>query len=139
MSRESMEPVITWTFLSIGRSGTTACRGSIVPDAASARRGEKRRKFSGVTSTTRSDRWPSMRSSSRAAYAPPKPPPTMSTSHSSIRRCYAVHMAEQSSQIVNFLPEWDGVSYAANAGHHRVFDAAFLATLPFEGHERVLD
>lgn len=48
-------------------------------------------------------------------------------------------MAEQSSQIVNFLPEWDGASYAANAGHHRVFDAAFLATLPFEGHERVLD
>jgi len=48
-------------------------------------------------------------------------------------------MAEQSSQIVNFLPDWDGASYAANAGHHRVFDAAFLATLPFEGHERVLD
>ncbi len=48
-------------------------------------------------------------------------------------------MAEQLSQDVTFLPGWDGASYAANAGHHRVFDAAFLATLPFEGHERVLD
>ncbi len=48
-------------------------------------------------------------------------------------------MAEHSSQIVTFLPEWDGTSYAANAGHHRVHDAAFLATLPFEGTERVLD
>lgn len=48
-------------------------------------------------------------------------------------------MSERSSQIVNFLPEWDGASYSANAAHHRVFDAAFLATLPFEGHERVLD
>jgi trans-aconitate 2-methyltransferase len=48
-------------------------------------------------------------------------------------------MAEQSSQNVTFLPEWDGADYAANAGHHRVHDAAFLATIPLEGNERVLD
>ncbi|RPI06594.1 MAG: methyltransferase domain-containing protein, partial [Actinobacteria bacterium] len=52
-------------------------------------------------------------------------------------------MAEQSSQIVNkadvWLPPWDGVAYAANTGHHRVFDAAFLATLPLQGDERLLD
>ncbi len=48
-------------------------------------------------------------------------------------------MAEQSSQIVNFLPPWDGAQYAANLGHHRVYDAAFLATLPLEPGARVLD
>jgi ubiquinone/menaquinone biosynthesis C-methylase UbiE len=52
-------------------------------------------------------------------------------------------MAEQSSQIVNtvdvWLPPWDGAAYAANTGHHRVFDAAFLATLPLQGNERILD
>ena len=52
-------------------------------------------------------------------------------------------MAEQSSQnmkqMVTFLPEWDGAAYAANALHHRVYDAAFLSTLPFAGDERVLD
>ncbi len=52
-------------------------------------------------------------------------------------------MSEQSSQIVDtavgFLPTWDGAQYAANTGHHRVYDAAFLATLPLEPDERVLD
>jgi len=52
-------------------------------------------------------------------------------------------MSERSSRIVNisdvWLPAWDGAAYAANTGHHRVFDAAFLATLPLEGDERILD
>jgi trans-aconitate methyltransferase len=38
-----------------------------------------------------------------------------------------------------WLPAWDGPAYAANTGHHRVFDAAFMATLPLEGNERILD
>jgi trans-aconitate methyltransferase len=40
---------------------------------------------------------------------------------------------------MNSLPAWDGAHYAANAGHHRVYDSAFLATIPFDGTERVLD
>ncbi len=52
-------------------------------------------------------------------------------------------MAEQSSQnvkqTVTFLPEWDGKDYAANTGHHRVHDGAFLETLPLAPTDRVLD
>jgi trans-aconitate methyltransferase len=40
---------------------------------------------------------------------------------------------------VTFLPEWDGKGYAANTGHHRVHDAAFLETLPLTRTDRVLD
>jgi trans-aconitate 2-methyltransferase len=37
------------------------------------------------------------------------------------------------------LAPWDGALYAANTGHHRRFDADFLATLPLRPHDRVLD
>src|SRR4051812_35544349 len=38
-----------------------------------------------------------------------------------------------------WLPEWDGALYAANTDHHRRYDARFLATLPLEPTNRVLD
>src|SRR3954465_4937518 len=38
-----------------------------------------------------------------------------------------------------WLPEWDGAAYAANTGHHRRYDEAFLATLPLAPTDRVLD
>jgi len=37
-----------------------------------------------------------------------------------------------------WLPAWDA-SYAANTGHHRAHDAAFLATTPLSAADRVLD
>jgi trans-aconitate methyltransferase len=37
-----------------------------------------------------------------------------------------------------WLPSWDA-SYAANTGHHRVHDAAFLATTPIRPADRLLD
>jgi trans-aconitate methyltransferase len=37
-----------------------------------------------------------------------------------------------------WLPSWDA-SYAANTGHHRRYDAAFLAVTPIRGDERLLD
>jgi trans-aconitate methyltransferase len=43
------------------------------------------------------------------------------------------------TQNVTFLPEWDGKDYAANTGHHRVHDGAFLETLPLAPTDRVLD
>jgi trans-aconitate 2-methyltransferase len=38
-----------------------------------------------------------------------------------------------------WLPTWDGALYAANTDHHRRYDARFLATLPLEPNDRVLD
>jgi trans-aconitate methyltransferase len=38
-----------------------------------------------------------------------------------------------------WLPDWDGALYAANTGHHRNYDARFLATLPLRPGDRVLD
>ena len=38
-----------------------------------------------------------------------------------------------------WLPDWDGASYAANTAHHRRYDARFLATLPLQPADRVLD
>jgi trans-aconitate methyltransferase len=37
------------------------------------------------------------------------------------------------------LAPWDGALYAANTGHHRRYDEAFLATLPVQPTDRVLD
>ncbi len=37
------------------------------------------------------------------------------------------------------LAPWDGALYAANTGHHRVYDAAFLETLPLRATDTVLD
>jgi trans-aconitate methyltransferase len=37
------------------------------------------------------------------------------------------------------LAPWDGALYAANTGHHRVYDDAFLDTLPLRPHDHVLD
>jgi trans-aconitate methyltransferase len=37
-----------------------------------------------------------------------------------------------------WLPDWDS-SYAANTGHHRVYDADYLATTPLSPTDRVLD
>ena len=37
------------------------------------------------------------------------------------------------------MPSWDGAEYAANTGHHRVFDAAFLRDTPLQPADRVLD
>jgi trans-aconitate methyltransferase len=37
------------------------------------------------------------------------------------------------------LPPWDGALYAANTGHHRVYDEAFLDSLPLHPGEHVLD
>lgn len=44
-----------------------------------------------------------------------------------------------SQHVGQSLPAWDGASYAANTGHHRATDAAFLDTLPFGPTDRVLD
>lgn len=38
-----------------------------------------------------------------------------------------------------WVPPWDGAAYAANTGHHRVHDDAFLASLPLAPADRVLD
>jgi trans-aconitate 2-methyltransferase len=38
-----------------------------------------------------------------------------------------------------WLPAWDGAAYAANTGHHRAFDEAFLDRLPLHRGDRVLD
>jgi trans-aconitate methyltransferase len=38
-----------------------------------------------------------------------------------------------------WLPDWDGAQYAANTDHHRRYDARFLATLPLQPTDRVLD
>lgn len=38
-----------------------------------------------------------------------------------------------------WLPDWDGALYAANTDHHRRYDARFLATLPLNPTDRVLD
>lgn len=37
------------------------------------------------------------------------------------------------------LPEWDAAHYAANTGHHRAFDDAFLADTPIRPHHRLVD
>ena len=37
------------------------------------------------------------------------------------------------------LAPWDGALYAANTGHHRVYDALFLETLPLRPADTVLD
>ena len=37
-----------------------------------------------------------------------------------------------------WLPTWDA-SYADNTGHHRVYDADFLATTPLQAGDRILD
>ena len=39
----------------------------------------------------------------------------------------------------SWVPEWDGAGYAANTGHHRVFDEAFLRDTPLVSGDRVLD
>ena len=60
-----------------------------------------------------------------------------------MRRCYAVHMAEQSSQNVKqrvpFLPNGTGRTTPRTQGVHRVHDGAFLDTLPLAPTDRVLD
>jgi trans-aconitate methyltransferase len=38
-----------------------------------------------------------------------------------------------------WLPSWDGALYAANTDHHRRYDGRFLATVPLEPNDRVLD
>jgi len=38
-----------------------------------------------------------------------------------------------------WLPAWDGTLYAANTGHHRVYDRLYLDTLPVRPTDRVLD
>jgi ubiquinone/menaquinone biosynthesis C-methylase UbiE len=38
-----------------------------------------------------------------------------------------------------WLPTWDGARYAANTGHHRVYDQLFLDTLPVRAGDVVLD
>jgi trans-aconitate methyltransferase len=43
------------------------------------------------------------------------------------------------SDAGDWVPPWDGALYAANTGHHRAFDAAFLATTPLVPTDRVLD
>jgi trans-aconitate methyltransferase len=37
------------------------------------------------------------------------------------------------------LPQWDAETYSANRTHHQVHDEAFLATLPLQPDDRVLD
>jgi len=39
----------------------------------------------------------------------------------------------------SWLPDWDGRAYAANNAHHRRYDARFLASLPLQPSDRVLD
>lgn len=49
-------------------------------------------------------------------------------------------MTEPASHSVGTrLPAWDGATYAANTGHHRDHDDAFLAPLPLRRTDRVLD
>ena len=48
-------------------------------------------------------------------------------------------MSDTTSQHLDNLAPWDGPLYAANTGHHRRYDAEFLATLPLRPHDRVLD
>src|SRR4051794_34932278 len=49
-------------------------------------------------------------------------------------------MTEQQSQHVEpWVPPWDGAAYAANTGHHRAYDDAFLAATPLRPGDRVLD
>jgi trans-aconitate methyltransferase len=38
-----------------------------------------------------------------------------------------------------WLPTWDGAAYAANTGHHRAHDGAFLTGLPARPTDRLLD
>jgi trans-aconitate 2-methyltransferase len=38
-----------------------------------------------------------------------------------------------------WLPAWDGARYAANTGHHRVYDQLYLDTLPMRATDVVLD
>lgn len=38
-----------------------------------------------------------------------------------------------------WVPAWDGTVYAANTGHHRAYDTAFLAQTPLGRTDRVLD
>jgi trans-aconitate 2-methyltransferase len=38
-----------------------------------------------------------------------------------------------------WVPTWDGAAYAANTGHHRAHDAAFLATFPVRPADHLLD
>jgi trans-aconitate methyltransferase len=38
-----------------------------------------------------------------------------------------------------WLPAWDAALYAANTGHHRAYDAAYLETLPVRATDAVLD
>lgn len=40
---------------------------------------------------------------------------------------------------MRWLPEWDGAAYAANTAHHRRYDDRFLASLPLQPDDRVLD
>jgi trans-aconitate 2-methyltransferase len=42
-------------------------------------------------------------------------------------------------EITPTLAPWDGALYAANTGHHRVYDARFLDTLPLRPSDAVLD
>jgi trans-aconitate methyltransferase len=37
------------------------------------------------------------------------------------------------------LPEWDAATYSANRAHHQLHDEAFLATLPVQPDDRLLD
>lgn len=45
----------------------------------------------------------------------------------------------QDSRQTGWCPSWDGTAYAANTGHHRAQDAAFLADLPLRPTDRLLD
>jgi trans-aconitate methyltransferase len=47
--------------------------------------------------------------------------------------------ASQHSGQTGWCPSWDGSAYAANTGHHRAQDAAFLADLPLRSTDRLLD
>src|SRR5437588_159580 len=48
-------------------------------------------------------------------------------------------MSERSSHHLDSLAPWDGALYAANTGHHRRYDAEFLATITLRPTDRVLD
>jgi ubiquinone/menaquinone biosynthesis C-methylase UbiE len=48
-------------------------------------------------------------------------------------------MSDKSSQHLDTLPRWDGATYAANTGHHRVYDDAFLTATPIGPADRILD
>jgi trans-aconitate methyltransferase len=47
--------------------------------------------------------------------------------------------SETRGPTARWLPEWNGELYAANTGHHRVYDAWFLERLPVRPTDRVLD